>query len=449
MTASVVDGTVGLSGHVLGALTDRGRPPPSYERAVQHGDLIRRTALLDWFTAHRTAAVVDIVAPAGYRNTTLISQAAEADKRPFACVAHQDYDNDPVVLMTHVAEGLGRIVGVGPAALERLRFRTSAQWSTIFPRLGAAFASIKRRSVIVLDDVHLLHRRDCLDVVAVCAYVPDGSQLLLTGRAEPQLGVARVRAERRLAELGRDELALDAIEAAALLSTTGVDLPGLDVAELTRRTEGWAAGLHLSALSLRERRSVDREAVPSVSAQDGHVADYLRSEVLSRLTAEEVKFLTRTAVLEWMCGQVCDPVLEQTGSAAMFESLRRSNLLVVSLDSRAESYRYHHAFRGLLLRELDHREPGAIPTLNPRAAARWSCTRMAAGAQGRPRVGPRRTQNSRPTGRVVRSWSHGSRCSLFRRRNSATIPSGPFRPRGVCPVCRAGSAARRGRGRSR
>jgi hypothetical protein len=436
MTASVVDGTVGLSGHVLGALTDRGRPPPSYERAVQHGDLIRRTALLDWFTAHRTAPVVDIVAPAGYGNTTLISQAAEADKRPFACVAHQDYDNDPVVLMTHVAEGLGRIVGVGPAALERLRFRTSALWSTIFPRLGAAFASIKRRSVIVLDDVHLLHRRDCLDVVAaLCAYVPDGSQLLLTGRAEPQLGVARVRAERRLAELGRDELALDAIEAAALLSTTGVDLPGLDVAELTRRTEGWAAGLHLSALPLRERRSVDREAVPSVSAQDGRVADYLRSEVLSRLTAEEVKLLTRTAVLEWMCGQVCDPVLEQTGSAAMFESLRRSNLLVVSLDSRAESYRYHHAFRGLLLRELDHREPGAIPTLNPRAAAWWSCTRMAAGAQGRPRVGPRRTQNSRPTGRVVRSWSHGSRCDHPQR----SIPTSRRLSR---LPCRIGSASR-------
>jgi ATP/maltotriose-dependent transcriptional regulator MalT len=121
--------------------------------------------------------------------------------------------------------------------LERLRFRTSALWSTIVARLGAAFASIKRRSVIVLDDVHLLHRRDCLDIVAaLCAYVPDGSQLVLAGRAEPQLGVTRVRAERRPAE-------------------------------------GWAAGLHLSALSPRERRSVDREAVSSVSAQEGHVAD--------------------------------------------------------------------------------------------------------------------------------------------------------------------------------
>jgi hypothetical protein len=189
-----------------------------------------------------------------------------------------------------------------------------------------------------------------------------------------------------------------------------VDLPALDVAELTRRTEGWAAGLHLSArypcvrdallTAKRCRRSVRRTVTSPITTVRGPFA----------LKAEEDKFLTWTAVLERMCGQLCDPVLERTGSAAMLESLRRSNLLVVPLDGRAESYRYHHAFRELLLRELEHREPGAIPTLNPRAAAWWSCTRMAAGAQGRPRVGPRRTQNSRPTGRVVRSWSHGSRC---------------------------------------
>jgi LuxR family transcriptional regulator, maltose regulon positive regulatory protein len=166
---------------------------------------------------------------------------------------------------------------------------------------------------------------------AKCAFVPDGSQLLLAGRAEPQLGLARLRAERRLAELGRDELTLDQIEAGALLSAAGEDLTAPDVAELTRRTEGWAAGLYLAALSLREGGSLDPEAV-SVNSGASHVADYLRSEVLSRLNAEEVQFLTRTAVLERMCGPLCDAVLEHPGAEAMLESLRRSNRLVVALD---------------------------------------------------------------------------------------------------------------------
>ena len=192
---------------------------------------------------------------------------------------------------------------------------------------------------------------------------------MLAGREEPLLGLARLRAERRLAELGRDELAFDAVEARGLLHAAGVDLTGPEVAELTRRTEGWAAGLYLSALSLRDGGSLDREAVSAVVSQNGHIADYLRSEVLSYMAPEQVEFLTRTAVLEWMCGPLCDAILEQTGTAAMLETLERSNRFVVPLDGGGEWYRYHHLFRTLLAHELEHREPGLIPTLSRRAAA--------------------------------------------------------------------------------
>jgi len=98
------------------------------------------------------------------------------------------------------------------------------------------------------------------------------------------------------------------------------------------------------------------------------VADYLRAEVLSPLTDEEITFLTRTAVLERMCGPLCDAVLEQTGSAEMLDSLARSNGFVVPLDDHDEWYRYHHIFRDLLTHELEHHEPEVIPALNRRAA---------------------------------------------------------------------------------
>jgi LuxR family transcriptional regulator, maltose regulon positive regulatory protein len=368
-TASAAEEITGMSRVVLRELFDTACPPKRSERQVAHPDLITRTALLDWFSAHRDEPLLAVFAPAGYGKTTLLGQAAEADVRPVAWVSLKDGDNDPLVLMTRLAEGLDRIVKVDPLVLEALRLPANALWSTTVPRLGAAFASIQRPSVIVLDDAHLIRDRDCLDIVtALCACVPEGSQLVLAGRAEPQLGLSRARAQRRLAELGRDQLALDAIEAGALLSAAGVDLTGLDVAELTRRTEGWPAGLYLIALSLRAGGSLDRKAVAAVNSQDGHIADYLRSEVLSRLKVEEVEFLTRTAVLERMCGPLCDAVLKQTASAAMLETLERSNHFVAPHHDRGW-YCDHHLFRELLAHELERREPGMIPTLNRRAAA--------------------------------------------------------------------------------
>ena len=98
------------------------------------------------------------------------------------------------------------------------------------------------------------------------------------------------------------------------------------------------------------------------------MADYLHSELLAHLPPEVVTFLTRTAVLERMCGPLCDAVLDTSGSAAVLESLERSNLLVIPLDRRREWYRYHHLFGELLLAELKRREPGLVGQLHARAA---------------------------------------------------------------------------------
>jgi len=369
-SARVVDSKAGRGGDARSTAADGGRPLQRPGFPVLHPDLITRTALLEWFSAHQSEPIVAVFAPAGYGKTTLLGQAAQADARTFTWVSLEAGDNDPIVLVEHVAHALARIAKVGRTAIEALRFPASALWSTIVPRLAAAFASADARAVIVLDDVHVLHDPECLDVVAaLCACVPERSQVVLAGREEPELGLARLRGEHRLAELGTHELALDPIEAEALLSAAGVDIPGAEVAELARRTEGWAAGLHLTALSVREGAALHRKAAPAAISASGHIADYLRSEVLTRLHEREVEFLTRTAVLERMCGPLCDTVLEQPGSAAMLESLMRSNDFVVEHNSGGGWYRYHHLFRELLAHELEQREPDVVPLLNRRAAA--------------------------------------------------------------------------------
>ena len=139
------------------------------------------------------------------------------------------------------------------------------------------------------------------------------------------------------------------------------------MAELHRRTEGWPAGLYLAALYLREGGSLAGAAV-SFGGDDRLVSEYVESEFLARISRRQRVFLTRTAVLERMCGPLCEAVLELAGSAAILADLARSNLLLVPLDRRGQWYRYHHLFRDMLLAELERLEPGLIPVLRRRAA---------------------------------------------------------------------------------
>src|SRR5271167_1173832 len=157
--------------------------------------LVRRTALLERLRAQQTVPVVTIFAPAGYGKSTLLAQVAKSDERPVSLISLEEGDNDPVVLAAHLAEGLDRIAGVAPARSEHFQRPGASLWSTTVPRLGARFASIESPAVLALDDLHLLRERDSLDVVAaICGYVAPGSQLILAGREEPALHIARLRA---------------------------------------------------------------------------------------------------------------------------------------------------------------------------------------------------------------------------------------------------------------
>ena len=156
-------------------------------------------------------------------------------------------------------------------------------------------------------------------------------------------------------------------EAGALLRSAGVTLGEDDVAVLHQRTEGWPAGLYLAALYLREGGPPGTAAV-SFGGDDRLVSEYMQSEFLERISQRDRVFLTRTAVLERMCGPLCDAVLERPGSAAILADLAQSNLLLVPLDRRDHWYRYHHLFRDMLLAELERLQPELMPVLRGRAA---------------------------------------------------------------------------------
>ena len=338
------------------------RPPP-----VRSGT-IRRSSLIERLARDDSCPIVSVVAPPGYGKTTLLSHWAERSGQAFAWISVDDQDNDPRVLLSYVAKALDEVQPVGGRVFEALASPVSSAPGSVMPRLGSAFWSMTAPTVLVLDDVHLLHNRECRDALSVLAdHVPGGSRLVLAGRNEPPLRIARLRAEGRVLEIGAGDLVLSREEAALLLRSAEVRLGEDDVAALHQRTEGWPVGLYLAALYLREGGPLGTAAV-SFGGADRLVSEYMESEFLERISQRHRMFLTRTAVLERMCGPLCEAVLELPGSAAALADLARSNLLLVPLDRRGQWYRYHHLFRDMLLAELERLEPELMPVLRRRAA---------------------------------------------------------------------------------
>ena len=328
--------------------------------------IVSRVRLLDRLEASAATPVVAMCAPAGYGKTVLAAEWAKRDPRPFVWLSIDRHDNDPAVLLTYLAVGLDRVEPIDPTVLGILASRGTSITKTVLPRLGAALASKALAVVVVLDDVHLLSDQEGLAALAVLVdHLPPRSQLAVLSRGEPPLPVARWRAEGRLAELGPDELAMDPAEAGSLLAAARAELADAEVAELTRRSEGWPVALYLAALSVKARPAANRVGL---SGRDRFLVDYLQSVLLSGLSPSEVQFLTRTAVLDRLSGPLCDAVLGTTGSAAVLASLERSNLLVVPLDRQREWYRYHQLFRELLRGELERSEPELVRELTRRAA---------------------------------------------------------------------------------
>jgi LuxR family maltose regulon positive regulatory protein len=329
---------------------------------------VRRSVLIDRLAWGGACPIVSVVAPAGYGKTTLLSQWAEGSDRAFAWVSVDGADNDPKVLLTYVAEALDAVEPVGSRVFDALVSPASSVPGSVVPRLGSAFSSMATPVVLVLDDVHALDDWECRTALSMLAdHVPDGSQLVLAGRAEPPLRIGRLRAEGKLLEIGSGDLSFSHEEASALLQNADLALAQDEVAALYEQTEGWAAGLYLGALFLKEGGPVGRAAV-SFGGDDRFINEYMESELLSRISGAQRMFLTQSAALDQMSGPLCDAVLGTSGSTAVLAELAQSNLLLVPLDRRGEWYRYHHLFRDMLLAELHRVEPDLIPVLYRRAA---------------------------------------------------------------------------------
>jgi LuxR family maltose regulon positive regulatory protein len=321
-----------------------------------------------------TRGLLLVCAPAGFGKTALLADWAHRQRRPVAWLSLDTGDNDPARFWRHVAATLDR---ARPGVAERVAGLVGSPAPASLEGLVTALINqlsarpTEDEVVLVLDDYHLIDARQVHGSLRfLLEHLPAGLRLVLTSRADPPLPLARLRARGQLAELRHADLRFTTGEAAELLhQAIGSELPDAAVATLAARTEGWAAGLQLAALSLRGQPDA-AGFVAAFSGSHRYVLDYLAEEVLDRQPEPIRAFLLETSVLERLSGGLCDAVTGRADGQAMLEQLERANLFLQPLDEVRGWWRYHQLFADLLRARLQQQAPERAPELH-RAAAAW------------------------------------------------------------------------------
>jgi LuxR family maltose regulon positive regulatory protein len=315
-----------------------------------------------------------VSAPAGFGKTALLSawRAASVDEeRSIGWLSLDESDDDATRFWTHVIAAVQRArPGVGEHALTLLD-TPRMPIESILSSLINDVAEVPQDLILVLDDYHLVQAEPIHRAVGfLLEHVPPQMHLVVSCRTDPPLPLARLRARGQLIEVRAVDLRFTFDEAVAFLNgVMGLSLSERDVSTLEARTEGWAAGLQLAALSLREREDVGA-FISTFAGSNRHVLDYLTDEVLERQPDGVQRFLLTTSVLDRMSGGLCDALVGGDGGQKTLESLERTKFFVVALDEEKYWYRYHRLFSDVLRHRLRKVQPARIPTLH-RRAARW------------------------------------------------------------------------------
>lgn len=308
--------------------------------------------------------VVGITAPAGYGKSTLLAEWAATEHRQVAWASLNRFDDDPAALLAVLASAFARAVPGNDDLVADMGGSGVATLGRAAPRLAAALNASSNPFVLMLDDLHELRSPACHDVLeVVISGVPRGSVMAVASRTE-QPHLARLRASGDAVEIVAEDLAMGTDGAKQIFAMTDVDLSQEAAVEVTKRTEGWPAGLYLASIIARDNYGQGL----TVSGDDRFVADYLYRESLSQLPEVTQRFLRRTALLDQLHAPLCDAILGEPGAQARLRDLESTNSFLIPMDRKREWYRYHGLFREFLLSELRRVEPEIIIELHLRAA---------------------------------------------------------------------------------
>jgi LuxR family transcriptional regulator, maltose regulon positive regulatory protein len=341
----------------------------TFPRFAARAAVVSRPEL--WERLGGAARVTVVSAPPGSGKTVLlrswISAQGLAERAAWVPVGRNE--RDPQRFWLTVLDALRQTVP-GSALVRAVTAAPDLDGWAIVERLLEDLVPLMDRVWLVIDDLHELgsdQARRQLELLVMRA--PDELRFALATRHDVRLGLHRLRLEGELTEIRVDDLRFTMAEAQALFHSAGIELAGPAQAMLYERTEGWAAGLRLAALSLAGHPEPERFA-EQFSGSDRTVAEYLLAEVLERQSEGVRRLLLRTSVLERVNGELADLLTGGCGGERVLQELEEANAFVVALDGARSWFRYHHLFADLLQLELRRAEPAEVAALH-RAAAGW------------------------------------------------------------------------------
>lgn len=312
-----------------------------------------------------------VCAPAGYGKTTLLSEWIPQNEHCVTWVSLDEDDNDPVRFWRYFIAALQTLnpqLCTNPRRV--LESTPSPQMETVLSLVINELAALDYRFSQVIDDYHLVENQ-AIDssLVFLIEHLPANVSLVVTSRSDPAWPLARWRARRQLAEIRSADLRFTAEETTVLLNQAlRLDLSPPEIDTLVGRTEGWAVGLQLAGLSIKDHE--DRSGfIAAFAGSHRFVIDYLVEEVLSQQAEPIREFLLATSILSRLCASLCDALTGSGNGQTVLEGLEQANLFVVPLDDHRAWYRYHHLFSEVLQARLRQDQPEIFVELHCRASA--------------------------------------------------------------------------------
>ena len=332
--------------------------------------LIGRAGLVAGLDRAAARKVTLISAPAGSGKTTLLRAWAAGLGPPdrLAILQVQRDQRDAQQFWLALLDEVRRASGTGSAKAPA--GTPDFDGRAMVDRVRSELAGHQGRTFLVIDDLHELRSPDALaQLTRLLTGLPPHVHTILATRRDLPLRLHQLRLAGELTELRAADLRFSLRETQELLAASGVALSEASASLLHERTEGWAAGLRLAAISLAGHADPER-FVAEFSGSSRTVAEYLIAEMLECQPAEVQQLLLCTSLLDRVNGELADLLTGRPGSERILLDLEDANAFVVSLDPERTWFRYHHLFADLLRLELRRRLPGEVPALH-RLAARW------------------------------------------------------------------------------
>jgi LuxR family maltose regulon positive regulatory protein len=348
----------------------------------QRPNFVMRPRLVDHLEEgqHQRYRLTLISAKAGSGKTTLVSEWVHGQARPIAWLSLDSSDNAPLRFFSYLIAALNELgINTNPSLLSQLETSPLPAPEEILSEL---INLISTPLLVIFDDFHLIETEWIHQAVDfLVEHIPPSLHLICITRVDPPLPLARLRARGQIVEIRDNDLKFTEAEAAQFFNEAmGLDLPADAVSTFEGRTEGWIAGLQLAAISIKGRQQEgDLSAfITAFGGSNRFILDYLMEEVLNQQPEIIQEFLMDTAILNRMCGDLCDAIRygqrvtnEESRSANILEQLEHANLFVIPLDDERHWYRYHHLFADLLTSTLKQQKSETQVRELHRRASRW------------------------------------------------------------------------------